>query len=130
MRAQQLSKPRIIWTACVALGVLTSGAAGAQSDSCSPPPPWSKDDIDSGRPVAEVEACLKVQAWESRNLNIAVNAAVAGIVSQCEVRVIFGTGPAGSGSRTKAQQRINASDREALDQALDDITWARGCAGR
>ena len=130
MRAQPRSKPGMIWTTCLALGLGTSEAAAAQSDRCSPPPPWSKDDVDPRRPLAEVEACLKVQAWETRNLDIPVNSAVAAIVSQCEVRVIFGAGPAGSASRTKAQQLIDANDRVALNHALDEVTWARGCAGR
>jgi hypothetical protein len=78
----------------------------------------------------EVAACLKAQAWETRNLNVPLKSAVAGIVAQCEVRVIFFEGPAGSPSRARAQQRVDADDRSALDRALADVTWSRRCAGR
>ena len=130
MRTEQRSKPREIWIACLALGLLMFGAAAAQAGGCSPPTPWSEANAHLGRPQAEVEACLKVQAWETRNLNVPIGSAVAGIVAQCEVRVIFSGGPAGSASRAHAQQLIDANDRVALDEALDDVTLARRCAGR
>jgi hypothetical protein len=80
--------------------------------------------------VAEVGACLRGLAWETRNLNVPIKSAVAGIVAQCEVRVTFFEGPAGSASRARALEQVDANDREALDQALADVTWSRRCAGR
>lgn len=130
MRTGQRSKPSEIWIACLALGLITCEAAPAQASVCAPPKPWSEDDAHLDRPQAGVEACLKAQAWETRNLNVPIGSAVAGIVAQCEVRVIFSAGPAGSASRTRTQQVIDANDRVALAEALDDVTWARRCAGR
>lgn len=94
-----------------------------------PPPPWSEADARS-RPQSAVEACLKVQAWETRNLNVPTESVVSGIVSQCEVRVTFAAGPAGSDARSRTQQLLDSNDRVALDEALDDVTSARKCAGR
>jgi hypothetical protein len=121
---------REIWIACLALGLLMSGAAAAQDGGCAPPRPWSEATARHGRPEAEVGACLKAQAWETRDLNVPVRSAAAGVVAQCEVRVIFFEGPAGSASRTRAQQRVDANDRVAVDQALADVAWSRRCAGR
>ncbi len=111
-----------------AVCLLLAGPAAAQS--CAPPRPWSEAGARHGQPEAEVRSCLKADAWETRDLKVPVGSAVAGIVAQCEVRVIFFEGPDGSASRTRAQQRVDANDRAALDQALADVTWARRCAGR
>jgi len=128
VRTEQFQLNRI-WAAPLALGLLICGSAAAQAAGCGAPPPWSEADAHT-RPQAAVEACLKGQAWETRNLNIPVDPAVAGIVSQCEVRVTFAAGPAGSAARTHTQQLLDSNDRVALDEALDDVTWARKCAGR
>ena len=129
LETEQRSKPPRTCIASLGLGLLIFGPAAAQAGVCAPPPPWSEADAQA-RPLAEVEACLKVQAWETRNLNVPIESAVAGIVAQCEVRVTFSAGPAGSASRTRAQQLIDANDRVALDEALDNVTSARRCAGR
>lgn len=115
--------------ACVGLGLLVLRSSTAQAAGCAPPPPWSEADAHS-RPQAAVEACLKVQAWDNRNLNVPTESLVNGIVSQCEVRVTFAAGAAGSTARTRVQQLLDANDRVALDEALDDVTSARRCAGR
>lgn len=125
---KQSSRPTGIRIARLALGPLLFGSAAAQAGVCAPPPPCEANA--HGRPQAEVEACLRVQAWESRNLNVPVQSLVGGIVAQCEVRVVFSAGPAGSESRTRTQQLLDANDRAALDQALDAVTWARRCTGR
>ena len=114
----------------LALCLLLSGPAAAQGGGCAPPAPWSEAGARHGQPEAEVAACLKDRAWDIRNLHIPIQSAVAGIVAQCEVRVIFFEGPAGSASRTRAQQRVDANDRAALGQALADVTSSRRCAGR
>ena len=110
------------------LWLLFVGAAAAQD--CTPPRPWSEANARSGRPEAEIAACLKAQAWDTRNLNVPVRSATAGIVAQCEVRFIFAAGPEGSASRFRAQRQVDANDRAALDQALADVTGSRRCAGR
>lgn len=130
MRKEQRPPPYGIWRACLALGLLLFGASAAQAEDCVAPPSWSEADAHLGRPQAAVEACLKVQAWGIRNMNVPTESAVGGIVSQCEVRVTFAAGPAGSASRTRVQQLLEANDRVALDEAVGDVTWARGCAGR
>ena len=126
MRAEQRCKPR--WIAGLALCLLPLGPAAAQT--CAPPRPWSEATARHGRPEAEVAACLSAHAWDNRTLDVPVRSAVAGIVAQCEVRVVFFEGPDGSPSRTRAQQRVDANDREAMDQALADVAWSRRCAGR
>jgi hypothetical protein len=131
MRIEQRYKPlkaREMGIAGLALFLLLFAPAAAQN--CAPPRPWTGADARHGRPEAEVWACLKAQAWETRNLNVPIRSAVAGIVAQCEVRVVFFEGPAGSASRTRAQQQVDANDHQALDQALADVTWSRRCAGR
>lgn len=130
MRTEQRRRPRETWIAGLALCLLPLGPAVAQNGGCAPPRAWSEAGARHGRPEAEVAACLKTQAWETRTLNVPVRSAVAGIVAQCEVRVVFFEGPAGSASRFRAQQQVDANDREALDQALADVTWSRRCAGR
>jgi hypothetical protein len=127
MARQSGIKP--IWGACLASGLLIFGSAAAQAQVCGAPSSWSDAEAHS-RPKAAVEACLNVQAWETRNLDVPVRSIVSGIVSQCEVRVTFAAGPAGSAARTRTQQLLDANDRVALDQALDDVIWARKCAGR
>lgn len=129
MRTVQPFKRNGLSAACVGLGLLVLRSSTAQAAGCAPPPPWSEADAHS-RPQAAVEACLKVQAWETRNLNIPTESVVSGIVSQCEVRVTFAAGAPGSAARTRAQQLLDANDRVVLDEALDDVTLARGCAGR
>jgi hypothetical protein len=128
MRTEQ--RCRRPWIAGLALCPLLFGPAAAQSGGCAPPRLWSEASARHGRPEAEVAACLKAQAWETRTLTVGVGSTVAGIVAQCEVRVVFFEGPAGSASRTRAQQQVDANDREALGQALADVTWSRRCAGR
>jgi len=128
VRTRQRYQPQ--WIAWLPLCVLLVGPAAAQNGGCAPPRPWSEASARHGRPEAEVAACLKADAWETRDLNVPVRSAVAGIVAQCEVRVIFFEGPDGSASRTRAQQQVDANDREALGQALADVTWSRRCAGR
>ncbi len=127
MRTKQRCKT---WIAGLALCLLAFGPAAAQYVGCAPPRPWSEASARHGRPEAEVGACLRAQAWDTRDLSVPVRSAVAGIVAQCEVRVVFFEGPAGSASRTRAQQQVDANDREALDQALADVIWSRRCAGR
>jgi hypothetical protein len=128
VRTEQSDKP--LWIAGLALCLLLFGPAAAQNGGCAPPGPWSGATARHGRPAVEVGACLKAHAWETRNLNVPIRSAVAGIVAQCEVRVVFFEGPAGSASRARALQQVDANDREALDQALADVTWSRRCAGR
>jgi hypothetical protein len=130
MRTEQRYKPRGIWTACLALCLLRFGAAAAQDGGCAPPRPWSEATARHGQPEVEVAACLKAQAWQTRTLNVPIRSAVAGIVAQCEVRVVYFEGPAGSASRFRALDKVNANDRAALDQAFDDVTRSRKCAGR
>jgi hypothetical protein len=130
VRTERRYKRRETWIAWLALCLLLSGPAAAQNGGCAPPRPWSEANARHGQPEAEVAACLKARAWETRNLNVPIRSAVAGVVAQCEVRVVFFEGPAGSASRTRAQQQVDANDREALDQALADVTWSRRCAGR
>jgi hypothetical protein len=129
VRTEPLPKPTGVWVPCCALGLLILASAAAKAEGCGPPLPWSEADARS-RPQAAVEACLKVQAWETRNLNVPTESVVSGIVSQCEVRVTFAAGPAGSAARSRTQQLLDSNDRVALDEALEDITWARKCAGR
>jgi hypothetical protein len=102
----------------------------AMAESCAQPPPWSEATARHGRPEAEVAICLRDHAWDVRDLKVPVNSAVAGIVAQCEVRVVFFEGPRGSPYQYKMQQRVDDNDRNALAQALADVTWARRCAGR
>lgn len=116
--------------AWLAFRLLLCGPAAAQNGGCAAPTPWSEANARHGRPEAEVGACLRALAWKIRDLNVPVQSAVAGIVAQCEVRVVFFEGPEGSASRMRALQQVNANDREALDQALADVTWSRRCAGR
>jgi hypothetical protein len=130
VRTKQRYKARETWAAWLALCLLPFGPAAAQNGNCAPPSPWSEANARHGQPEAEVGACLKAQAWETRNLNVPIRSAVAGIVAQCEVRVVFFEGPQGSASRARALQQVDANDREALDQALADVTWSRRCAGR
>jgi hypothetical protein len=130
MRTGQPSGPHGTWFAGLALCPLLFGPAAAQNGGCAPPRPWSEANARHGQPEAEVAACLRAQAWETRNLNVPINSAVAGVVAQCEVRVIFFEGPAGSAARTRAQNQVDANDRQALNQALADVTWSRRCAGR
>ena len=130
MRTEQRYTPRGTWIAWLAPCLLVFGPAAAQNGGCAPPRPWSEANARHGPPEAEVGVCLKAQAWETRNLNVPIRSAVAGIVAQCEVRVIFFEGPAGSASRMRAQQQVDANDREALGQAFADVTWSRRCAGR
>jgi hypothetical protein len=130
MGTNQRCEPSEMWVAWFALCLLLPGPAAAQNGGCTPPSPWSEADARHGRPEVEVAACLKAAAWETRNLNVPIRSAVAGIVAQCEVRVVFFEGPAGSASRMGALQQVNANDREALDLALADLTWSRRCAGR
>lgn len=130
MPTEQQPKPNGTWISSLALGLLIFGSEAAQAGVCTPPPPWSEANSRLGGRQAQVEACLRFQAWETRNLNVPTESIVGGIVSQCEVRVIFNSGPAGSDSRTRAQQLIDANDRAALNEALEDVTTARRCAGR
>jgi hypothetical protein len=130
VRTQQRYRPCETSIAWLALCLLLSGPAAAQNGGCAPPRPWSEANASHGRPEAEVAACLRAHAWETRNLDVPIRSTVAGIVAQCEVRIVFFEGPAGSASRTRAQQQVDANDREALDQALADVTWSRRCAGR
>lgn len=129
-QTEQMYKPRGTGIAWLAFCLLLFGAAAAQNGGCAPPTPWGEANARHGRPEAEVGACLKARAWETRNLNVPIRSAVAGIVAQCEVRVVFFEGPAGSASRTRALQQVDANDREALNQALADVTWSRRCAGQ
>jgi hypothetical protein len=126
MRTEQ---GRSLWIG-LALCLLVCGPAAAQNSGCAPPAPWSEANARHGRPEVEVAACLGALAWQTRNLQVPIGSAVAGIVAQCEVRVVFFEGPAGSASRTRAQQRIDANDRQAQGQALADLTRSRRCAGR
>jgi hypothetical protein len=112
------------------VGLAPAASAAAQDRGCAPPPSWSEASGRYGQPEAGVTACLRAQAWETRDLNVPVKHHVAGIVAQCEVRVVFFEGPQGSVARFRAQQRIDANDHQALLRALADVTWARGCAGR
>jgi hypothetical protein len=130
MRTAKWRQTREIWIACLASYLLLCGAATAQDGGCTPPSPWSEANASLGRPEADVEACLKARAWETRNLEVPIRSAVAGIVAQCEVRVVFSAGPAGSASRTRVQRRVDANDSVALDQALADVTGSRRCGGR
>jgi hypothetical protein len=115
---------------CLAFCLLPFGTAAAQSGGCGPPNSWSEATSRHGSPEAEVAACLKSRAWETRNLKVSIGSAAAGIVAQCEVRVVFLEGPAGSASRARAQQRVDANDRQAMDAAAAEVTWSRRCAGR
>jgi hypothetical protein len=130
VRTEQRRKPLEKWITVLALWPLMFGPAAAQDGGCAPPRPWSEATARHGRPEAEVGTCLMARAWETRNLKVPVQSAVAGIVAQCEVRVVFFEGPAGSASRMRALKQINANDSVALDQALADVTWARRCVGR
>jgi len=129
VRTEQPIKPNGIRATWLALGLLIFAPAAGQAEGCGPPPSWSETDARS-RPQEAVEACLKVQAWENRNLNVPTESLVSGIVSQCEVRVTFAAGAAGSAARTRVQQLLDVNDRVALDEALGDVTSARRCAGR
>lgn len=124
MSAEQRSNRKGIRIACLAVTAVLPAVADAAV--CAPPAPWTQ----TNGLQAQVQACLRGQAWETRNLTIPIGSVVSGIVAQCEVRVIFNSGPAGSASRARAQQLIDANDRLALDEALDDVTWARRCAGQ
>jgi hypothetical protein len=84
MGTDQRCKLRETWIAWLAFCLLLSGPAAAQS--CAPPSPWSEANARHRRPEAEVGACLKVNAWQTRNLDVPIRSAVAGIVAQCEVR--------------------------------------------
>jgi len=130
VRTERRRKLCETWIAWLGLCLTLAGPAAAQNGGCAPPAPWSEANARHGRPEAEVGACLKALAWQTRNLNVPIRSAVAGIVAQCEVRVVFFEGPEGSASRTRALQQVNANDPEALDQALADVTWSRRCAGR
>ena len=130
MRSERRYKPREGRIAWLAVWLLLSGAAAAQNGGCAPPASLSEANAGHGQPVAEVGACLRAQAWEIRNLNIPIKSAVAGIVAQCEVQVVFASGDAGSASRTRAQQLVGVYDRGAQGRALVDVTWSRRCAGR
>jgi len=127
---EQRYRPRERRIAWLALWLVLSGPAAAQGGGCAPPPSWSEANAGHGQPVAEVGECLRARAWEARNLNVPVNSAVAGIVAQCKVRVVFSEGAAGSPSRARAQQQVGVHDRQAQDEALADVTWVRRCAGR
>jgi hypothetical protein len=130
VKTQRRCKLREMWIAWLALGLILTGPAAAADGGCAPLAAWSEAGAQHGRPEAEVGACLKALAWKTRNLNVPTRSAVAGIVAQCEVRVVFFEGPEGSASRFRALERVNANDREALDEALADVTWARRCVGR
>ena len=129
-QTEQMYKPRGTGIAWLAFCLLLFGAAAAQNGGCAPPTPWGEANARHGRPEAEVGACLKARAWETRNLNVPIRSAVAGIVAQCEVQVVFASGDAGSASRTRAQQLVGVYDRGAQGRALVDVTWSRRCAGR
>ena len=130
MRSQRCHAWRVGWMAWLAICLSPFGPAMAQSGGCAAPNPWNESTARHGALEAEVAACLKSRAWETRSLNVPASSAAAGIVAQCEVRVVFFEGPAGSASRAQAQRRVDANDRAAMDAAAADVAWSRKCAGR
>ena len=119
--------------ACVAALVvcLSAGCRPATAQdgagACAPPRPWREADTKPGRPALELAACLRDQAYETRNLSVSVESTAYGIVAQCQVRVDHFEGVI---AEHGSDQERQSADREAVRQATAAVRRYRQCAGR
>ena len=122
--AKRLGGGGVTTLACLLLaGCHPATARDGAADPCAPPPPWQETSAKPGQPQAELAACLKAQAYDTRTLAIPVESNAQGIVAQCEVRVDRLEGHVGA-SAPDAD-----ADRAVVAQARADVTQYRQCAG-
>jgi outer membrane murein-binding lipoprotein Lpp len=103
---------------------LLAGCAQGDPSSCSAPPPWQEANAKPGQPQAELAACLKAQAYDTRSMSIPLEPNAQGIVAQCEIRVDRLAGHVGAAAPDAA------ADQAALAQARADVTQYRQCPAR
>jgi hypothetical protein len=124
---------RAIGIAALALCLFAGCREATAQDSagrCAPPRPWLEPGAKPGRPEIEFAACLREQAYATRDLSIPVEPVANGIIAQCHVRVDRFEGVTIAASETGSAQERQAADREALRQATAAIDEYRQCAGR
>jgi hypothetical protein len=78
----------------------------------------------------EFAACLRDQAYETRNLAVPADATAYGIIAQCHVRVDRFEGVTIAASESGSEQERQAADQAAVRQATAAITQYRRCVGR
>ncbi len=119
--------------AALALGLLAGCHPATAQDgagSCAPPPPWLEQNAKPGQPAAEFAACLRDQAYETRNLAVPAQSTAPGIIAQCHVRVDRFEGVTADPSETGSDQQRQAAEQDAEQQATAAITQYRRCVGR
>jgi hypothetical protein len=106
------------------VGCHPATAQDGAADPCAPPPPWLETSAKPGQPQAELAACLKAQAYDTRTLAIPVEPNAQGIVAQCEIRVDRLEGHVGAAAPDQS------ADQSAVAQAKADVTQYRQCVAR
>jgi hypothetical protein len=100
------------------------------AETCAPPRPWLEPSAKPGRPEIEFAACLREQAYKTRNVRAPVEPVANGLVAQCRVEVDRFEGATIAASETGSAQERQAADQEALLQATAAINQYRQCVGR
>lgn len=104
-------------------------AAQDGASSCAAPTPWREADAKPGQPQAELAACLRDQAYQTRNLAIPLNSVANGIIAQCEVGVDRFEGAIVTSNAMAPEDERQADEQAVMQQATADITQYRQCVG-
>jgi len=105
-------------------GCKPATAQGGAVD-CRAPPPWSQP----GQPEAEMAACLKVKAYEARDVNVPPASKAAGIIAQCEVEIDRAEPGMPFGGATGSDDERAARELRVSQWATAAATAYQACAG-
>ncbi len=123
-RARSLRGGSLAALAVCLLAACHPATAQDGAATCAQPTPWREAASKPGQPQSELTACLRDQAYDTRDLAVPVESAAQGIVAQCEIRVDRFEG------RDGAAAPDQAADREAVAQARAFVARYRQCVGR
>jgi hypothetical protein len=124
------------WRASVAVLSFCLAAGGHEASAqdsgggCAAPRPWPEADARPGRPRMELAACLRDQAYKTRNLNVTAQTTAIGLIASCQVQVDGFEGVTIPAAETGSKQDRQAADEEITRQAIALITQYRRCVGR
>ncbi|MBV9509963.1 MAG: hypothetical protein JO303_06755 [Caulobacteraceae bacterium] len=103
------------------------GAPQAAADRCAAPPDWRAAYAKPGQPQAELTACLKFQAYQTRKLAIPLSSAANGIIAMCEVDVDRFEGALVTDNAMAPDAERLAAEQNAMRQASAAVTQYKAC---
>ena len=103
------------------------GTAQGAADNCAAPADWRATYAKPGQPQAELAACLKLQAYKIRKLNIPLSSAASGIIAMCEVDVDRFEGAIVTDNAMAPDAQRQAAEEETMQQATAAVTQYKTC---